>query len=415
MRNLVDYGSISPEGARVLGVIGASRCNLVISGGTGSGKTTLLNTMTAFIDRPGRVITCEDAAELQLQQPWSGWGRPAQGQGEITMLIWSRTACGCARSDHVGEVRDRKPSTCCGPANTVTVVDGHPAPTPRARRWAGSDRGHRAAAAPVQDIPRDGVGSMDVIIQAARARRFAPHHHITEVLGLRRRRVITQDLFVFEITGEDAQGRVVGKFRSTGISAPILGPRALLWVRAQARRSADGQVARTSDPRRLLGWPWRVLRLRPGGGARGQTGAGDHRRSPRAGRRRERGADPVARRNDPQGPRPRAQRKASDLAARLRRPGCRSPRTFWIVSAVLGVVVPGLGGRRQAWCRLGRQRGLGLPAGWSASCAAPEVRRSFPTPISTGHQVGRSSAQIIGRKARTLASRFAAGRGVSTA
>ena len=61
--------SISPEGARVLGVIGACRCNIVISGGTGSGKTTLLNTLTAFIDPTERVITCEDAAELQLQQP----------------------------------------------------------------------------------------------------------------------------------------------------------------------------------------------------------------------------------------------------------------------------------------------------------------------------------------------------------
>src|SRR5690349_22466529 len=65
MRNLVEWASISPEGARVLGVIGASRCNVLISGGTGSGKTTLLNCMTAFIDADERVITCEDAAELQ--------------------------------------------------------------------------------------------------------------------------------------------------------------------------------------------------------------------------------------------------------------------------------------------------------------------------------------------------------------
>ena len=69
MKNLVEWGSISPEGARVLGVIGASRCNVLISGGTGSGKTTLLNCMTAFIDPAERVVTCEDAAELQLQQP----------------------------------------------------------------------------------------------------------------------------------------------------------------------------------------------------------------------------------------------------------------------------------------------------------------------------------------------------------
>src|SRR6202046_765790 len=60
MKNLVEYASISPEGARVLGVIGACRCNVVISGGTGSGQNTLLNTLTAFLDPSERVITCDD-------------------------------------------------------------------------------------------------------------------------------------------------------------------------------------------------------------------------------------------------------------------------------------------------------------------------------------------------------------------
>jgi pilus assembly protein CpaF len=69
LSNLVEFGSISPAGAKILQIIGACRCNVLISGGTGSGKTTLLNTLTAFIDPTERVITCEDAAELQLQQP----------------------------------------------------------------------------------------------------------------------------------------------------------------------------------------------------------------------------------------------------------------------------------------------------------------------------------------------------------
>src|ERR1700735_702926 len=89
MRNLVEWASISPEGARVLGVIGASRCNILISGGTGSGKTTLLNCMTAYIDADERIITCEDAAELQLQQPHVVRleTRPPhlEGVGQITM------------------------------------------------------------------------------------------------------------------------------------------------------------------------------------------------------------------------------------------------------------------------------------------------------------------------------------------
>ncbi|MBP0574630.1 CpaF family protein, partial [Mycobacterium tuberculosis] len=66
---LVKFGSVSPEGATILQIIGRVRCNVVVSGGTGSGKTTLLNCLTRYIDEDERVITCEDAAELQLQQP----------------------------------------------------------------------------------------------------------------------------------------------------------------------------------------------------------------------------------------------------------------------------------------------------------------------------------------------------------
>ena len=66
---LVRFGAISPEGAEILKIIGRVRCNTIISGGTGSGKTTLLNCLTNYVDRDERVITCEDSAELQLQQP----------------------------------------------------------------------------------------------------------------------------------------------------------------------------------------------------------------------------------------------------------------------------------------------------------------------------------------------------------
>jgi pilus assembly protein CpaF len=66
---LVRFGAISPEGSKILKIIGRVRCNTVIIGGTGSGKTTLLNCLTNYIDHDERIITCEDAAELQLQQP----------------------------------------------------------------------------------------------------------------------------------------------------------------------------------------------------------------------------------------------------------------------------------------------------------------------------------------------------------
>ena len=86
---LVKFGAITTEGATLLQIIGRVRCNVVISGGTGSGKTTLLNCLTNYIDRDERVITCEDTAELQLQQPHVVRleTRPPniEGEGEITM------------------------------------------------------------------------------------------------------------------------------------------------------------------------------------------------------------------------------------------------------------------------------------------------------------------------------------------
>jgi pilus assembly protein CpaF len=99
---LVKFGAISPAGAEVLKIIGRVRCNVVISGGTGSGKTTLLNCLTNYIDRDERIITCEDSAELQLQQPHTVRleTRPPnlEGEGEVTMRDPSRTACACVRS-----------------------------------------------------------------------------------------------------------------------------------------------------------------------------------------------------------------------------------------------------------------------------------------------------------------------------
>src|SRR5687767_5091567 len=87
--DLVRLNSVTPEGATILGIIGRVRCNVLISGGTGSGKTTLLNCLTGYIDHDERVITCEDAAELQLQQPHVVRleTRPPnlEGEGEITM------------------------------------------------------------------------------------------------------------------------------------------------------------------------------------------------------------------------------------------------------------------------------------------------------------------------------------------
>ena len=107
---IVQFGAISPEGAEILKIIGRVRCNVVISGGTGSGKTTLLNCLTRYIDADERVITCEDVAELQLQQPHVVRleTRPPnlEGRGEVTMRSLVRN-CLRMRPERiiVGEVR----------------------------------------------------------------------------------------------------------------------------------------------------------------------------------------------------------------------------------------------------------------------------------------------------------------------
>ena len=110
MNDLIQNGTISPDGAELLRIIARSRCNTLIVGGTGSGKTTLLNVLTAFIDPSERIVTCEDTAELQLQQSHVVRleTRPAnvEGKGEITMRSLVKN-CLRMRPDRiiVGEVR----------------------------------------------------------------------------------------------------------------------------------------------------------------------------------------------------------------------------------------------------------------------------------------------------------------------
>ncbi|MGZ3371572.1 MAG: CpaF family protein [Caulobacteraceae bacterium] len=235
MQHLVDFGSISPEGARVLAVIGASRCNVLISGGTGSGKTTLLNTMTAFIEEDERVITCEDAAELQLQQPHVVRleTRPPnlEGQGQITMRDLVKN-CLRMRPERiiVGEVRGPEAFDLLQAMNT-----GHDgsmgtlhANSPReALSRLESMITMGGYGLPSKTIREMITGSVDVIIQAARLRDGSRRiTHITEVLSMEGDVIVTQDLFLYDITGEDAHGKIIGRHRSTGIARPKFWERA---------------------------------------------------------------------------------------------------------------------------------------------------------------------------------------------
>ena len=235
---LVKFGSISPAGAEILKIIGRVRCNVVISGGTGSGKTTLLNCLTNYIDADERIITCEDAAELQLQQPHVVRleTRPAnlEGVGQITMRDLVKN-CLRMRPERivVGEVRGPEAFDLLQAMNT-----GHDgsmgtlhANSPReALSRVESMITMGGYALPMKTIREMMTSSIDVIVQASRLRDGSRRiTHITEVLGMEGDVVITQDLFVYELLGEDAQGKIIGRHRSTGIGRPKFWDRARMY------------------------------------------------------------------------------------------------------------------------------------------------------------------------------------------
>jgi pilus assembly protein CpaF len=232
---LVKFGAISPEGAEILQIIGRVRCNVLISGGTGSGKTTLLNCLTQFIDSDERIITCEDAAELQLQQPHVVRleTRPPniEGEGQITMRDLVKN-CLRMRPERiiVGEVRGPEAFDLLQAMNT-----GHDgsmgtlhANSPReALSRVESMITMGGYSLPSKTIREMLVASVDVIVQAARLRDGSRKiTHITEVIGMEGDVIITQDLFVYDIVGEDEKGNLIGQHRSTGIGRPKFWDRA---------------------------------------------------------------------------------------------------------------------------------------------------------------------------------------------
>ncbi len=233
--DLVNFGSISPEGARVLEIIGHCRINTLISGGTGSGKTTLLNCMTGFIEHDERIITCEDAAELQLQQPHVVRleTRPPnlEGQGEVTMRDLVKN-CLRMRPERiiVGEVRGPEAFDLLQAMNTGhdgsmgTLHANSPREALQRIESMITMGGYNLPSKTIREMI---VGSIDVVIQAARLRDGSRRiTHVTEVLGTEGDTIITQDLFIYDMDGEDDNGAIVGRHRSTGIARPAFWDRA---------------------------------------------------------------------------------------------------------------------------------------------------------------------------------------------
>jgi pilus assembly protein CpaF len=232
---LTEFGAISPEGATILKIIGKVRCNVVISGGTGSGKTTLLNCLTNYIEPDERIITCEDTAELQLQQPHVVRleTRPPnlEGVGQVTMRDLVRN-CLRMRPDRivVGEVRGPEAFDLLQAMNT-----GHDGSM--GTLHANSPREAMARiesmimtggfSLPSRTIREMICSSVDVIVQTQRLRDGSRRiTHITEILGMEGDVPITQDLFVYDILGEGEDGKIVGRHRSTGIGHPRFWERA---------------------------------------------------------------------------------------------------------------------------------------------------------------------------------------------
>ena len=222
---LVKLGTITPDGKTLLAVIGRIRCNVIISGGTGSGKTTLLNCLTAYIENDERVITCEDSAELQLQQPHVVRleTRPPnlEGEGEITMRELVRN-CLRMRPDRiiVGEVRgpeafDMLQAMNTGHEGSLTTIHANDTRDALSRlevmvSMAGFDL-------PVAVTRRYIASAITLIVHLARLKGGVRRvMKISEITALESGDYAIQDLFGFQQTGVDDRGIARGHFYATG-------------------------------------------------------------------------------------------------------------------------------------------------------------------------------------------------------
>ena len=226
MASLIEYNALTKDIADMLQMVVTARLNILISGGTGAGKTTLLNALSAYIPENERIVTIEDSAELQLQQPHVVRleTRPPniEGRGEVTQRDLVKNALRM-RPDRIviGEVRggeaiDMLQAMNTGHDGSLTTVHAN---TPRdalARletmiQMTGmrlSDRAMR------QQI----ASALNLVVQVARmsdgSRRVTS---ISEITGMEGETITMQEIFQYERQGVDREGTVLGRFRPTGI------------------------------------------------------------------------------------------------------------------------------------------------------------------------------------------------------
>ncbi len=226
LEDLLNYKSLTPEMVMLLEGAMKAKLNIIISGGTGSGKTTLLNTLSSFISNEDRIITIEDAAELQLQQDHVVRleTRPAniEGKGMIKATDLVRN-CLRMRPDRIiiGECRgpetlDMLQAMNTGHDGSLTTCHAN---TPRdaiARletmiMMGGFDLPIRAMRTQISN-------AVDLIVQANRLQ-GGPRKvtHVTEVVGMEQDTIVMQDIFKYQQEGVDERGKAVGNFIATGI------------------------------------------------------------------------------------------------------------------------------------------------------------------------------------------------------
>jgi len=225
VENLIDFGTITPEAIEFLKACVIARLNIVISGGTGSGKTTFLNILSGFIPNDERIITVENAAELQLRQEHvvTLESRPPniEGKGEVTIrdLVIN---CLRMRPDRIvvgecrgGEALDMLQAMNTGHDGSLTTVHSNSPRDTLARLetmtlMAGMDL-------PLRAIREQVASAINLIVHQERmkdgSRKIV---NITEVQGMEGDVIVMSDIFVFEQTGIEA-GKVIGRLRPTGI------------------------------------------------------------------------------------------------------------------------------------------------------------------------------------------------------
>ncbi|MEQ8965145.1 MAG: CpaF family protein, partial [Azospirillaceae bacterium] len=234
--------NLSAPMAKLLKIGSRSRLNILISGGTGSGKTTLLNALSQLIDHGERIVTIEDAAELQLQQPHVVRleTRPAnlEGQGEIAMRDLVKNALRM-RPDRIilGEVRGPEAVDMLQAMNTGhegSMCTLH-ANRPRdALTRLENMIGMAGINLPAKAVRTQIASALDLIVQVSRMRDGKRRiTHVVEVVGMEGDVITTQELYNFNFRGEDASGRLIGEFASSGLR-PHFTPKAEYFGLGQA-------------------------------------------------------------------------------------------------------------------------------------------------------------------------------------